>query len=288
MMTIGRYGNAMKRKSIEYVKKDTLIALLKYKRDLGIARQQKWYRIPVKSAPNMVRDKTIRYLALYQPKVFGDEAFQVRWYGNVSNISIVTRKDLLPQEKAHPHASEAYYKIDLTELQELPLPIWSRRKRRMLFITTTFERFRQAKELNEAFHESPIEERVWDALNAEQIQAERQYWVQIPERNMFLDFALFCHSRNIDIECDGDAYHTKILDVKRDKKRNNLLESHGWAVLRYTTEEIVFELHRCLSQIKETVNSYGGLQDPIDPTRHRFFGENRHKQLSLFNEPSKA
>ncbi len=43
--------------------KDTLVAILKAPRDLTIARQELWYRIPTRTAPNIVKDGTIRYLA---------------------------------------------------------------------------------------------------------------------------------------------------------------------------------------------------------------------------------
>ena len=48
------------------VEKDIVIGVLKNKRDLPIAIHDKWYRIPVKSAPIIVRGNKIKYLALYQ------------------------------------------------------------------------------------------------------------------------------------------------------------------------------------------------------------------------------
>lgn len=263
-------------------RKDTLIALLKYKRDLGIAQQQRWYRIPVKAAPTMVKKNTIKYLALYQPKVFQEEAFQIRWYGEVKQISRVKRQELLPHEKSHPQAQNDYYKIEINELRTRPHPIISRRPRRMLFITTTFSRFQQARELNDVFYESPLEERVWNALQHEGIEAERQYGVHISKKTFYLDFAIFSQARNIDVECDGDRYHTDTPDVKRDKWRNNLLESQGWAVLRYTTDDINNHLEDCISQVKETVNQYGGVQDSTHPSVYRYIPDETQPQLDFF------
>jgi very-short-patch-repair endonuclease len=252
---------------------DTLIALLKYENDLTIAQRQKWYRIPVKSAPPIVRDESIKYLALYQPKVFKENAFQIRCYGEVRNISIVKRKDLLPEETSHFRSEEDYYKIELTDLHLLSPPIVSQRKRRILFIATTFGRFKQAHDINDLFVESPIEERMWDALKTESIDAERQYWIETPESNFFLDFAIFSKERNIDVECNGDTHHTGIQDVKWDKRRNNILESMGWAVLRYMAEEIMNHIAKCIRQLRKTVNRYGGLQDSIDLSRYRLLGD---------------
>ncbi len=43
--------------------KDIVIGVLKHERDLPIAVHDKWYRIPVKTAPIIVRDNKIKYLA---------------------------------------------------------------------------------------------------------------------------------------------------------------------------------------------------------------------------------
>ena len=79
---------------------------------------------------------------------------------------------------------------------------------------------------------------LWETFKAERIEAERQCRVETGSQFFYLDFALFCKERKIDIECDGDEFHSKLADVKRDKKRNNLLESLGWAVLRFTTDDL--------------------------------------------------
>jgi len=157
------------------VEKDIVIGVLKNKRDLPIAIHDKWYRIPVKSAPIIVRDNKIKYLALYQGKMFKDSPSQIQWYGEVKNISIHKRIELLPEENSNPNANEDYYKIELAEIIKLQEPIKTIRPRRINFIVTAFDRFIKAKELNEVFLESYIEEKVWDALKSENIDAERQY-----------------------------------------------------------------------------------------------------------------
>ena len=265
-------------------KKDILIALMNNRRDFGIAREQRWYRIPTKSAPENVRDGTIRYLAFYHTKIFDTEAFSVRWYGQVHRITIAQRKELFPDLQGEPKANNEYYKIEFGELRLLSEPIVSRRLRRILFISTTMMRFRHAKEINDVFHESPIEEMFWEALKAENIEAERQYLVGTTGQSFYLDFALFCKERNIDIECDGDKFHSQINDVKRDKKRNNVLESLGWAVLRFTTEDIRHNLREIIRQTKKTINRYGGLQYANDPAAFRRLPDKRSKQLNLFDE----
>ena len=263
-------------------KKDVLIALMNNKRDFRIAQEDRWYRIPVKSAPEIVRDGSIRFLAFYHTKVFGDQAFAVRWYGEVNRITVARRRELLPDLQNDPKADHEYYKIEFHELRPLPEPIVSRRWRRILFISTTFLRFREAKEINDVFHESPLEEMFWEALKAERIEAERQYQVGTGNQFFYLDFALFCRDRNIDIECDGDEYHSKIEDVKRDKKRNNLLESLGWAVLRFSYSEIRENMAEAIRLTKATINQYGGLQYMNDPRVFRRMTTGSDPQINLF------
>ncbi|MGH7802177.1 MAG: hypothetical protein ACREOW_16385 [Thermodesulfobacteriota bacterium] len=138
-------------------KKDVLIALINNKEDFRIAHKERWYRIPVQSAPLIVRDKKLKYIAFYQTKIFGEDAFKIEWYGKVRAISVVRRKELCPNFEHDSKAENEYYKIEFDELQKLSQPIISRRHRRVLFITTTFKRFESAKELNDVFKESAIE-----------------------------------------------------------------------------------------------------------------------------------
>ena len=137
-------------------KKDVLIALINNKEDFRIAHGERWYRIPVQSAPLIVRDKKLKYIAFYQTKIFGENAFKIEWYGKVKNISVVQRKVLFPNLMDVPKAENEYYKIEFNKLIKLPSPIISRRDRRVLFITTTYKRFKSAKELNDVFKESAI------------------------------------------------------------------------------------------------------------------------------------
>ncbi len=140
------------------------------------------------------------------------------------------------------------------------------------------------REINDVFHESLLEEMFWEALKVERIEAERQYQVGTGSQFFYLDFALFCRDRNINIECDGDEFHSKIEDVKRDKKRNNLLESLGWAVLRFTTDDIRHHLGDVITLMKTTVNRYGGLQDASAPEGFRHLATAPSQQSSLFDQ----
>ena len=263
--------------------KDLLITIMNNKSDFIIAQNEQWYRIPVESAPVMVRDNSITHIAFYQTKIFKEDAFKIQWHGAVKKISIVKRKELFPESQLDPKAEKEYYKIKFGKLKKLPQPVFSRRHRRILFITTTMERFEAAIELNDVFKETPIEEKFWEVLKGEEIDAERQYMIQTGEKFFLLDFAIFSKKRDIDVECNGDKYHSEKKDVKRDKQRDNILESKGWAVLRYTIDQINKNIGHCIRQVKETINRYGGLQNLVDESKSKYFDTDKTDQIQLFD-----
>jgi hypothetical protein len=156
--------------------KDTLVAIINSKMDLDIALKQQWYRIPVKTKyiPLSVKNGTLKHIAFYQTSVFGKESFIVKWYGDVNNISIVKRQELLPDEISDPKANDEYYKISISDLKMLPTPIISLRHRRMLFVNTTYDLLLSAKEFNDLFIESDLEEKLWADFKLSGINAERQ------------------------------------------------------------------------------------------------------------------
>lgn len=267
-------------------RKDTLIALLKEKSDLGIAESQNWYRIPVstKQTPKIVRSGKIKYLALYQTSNFGENAFRIEWYGIVKNISIVKRSSLFPYEPLTPSSEKTYYKIQFEKLLKLPNPIINYKHRPIrLFVTTIFDKLQNAKTLNDIFYESPLEEKFWEALKAEDIEAERQFVIHTKENKYYLDFAVFAKSLNFDIECDGVKYHSNEAQRLRDSKRNQELVGNGWQVLRFRSDQIVNELNDCMYRVKQAIKRQGGLKNVDDFTNYRLLSSDDSGQLSLFD-----
>ena len=264
------------------VKRNTLVAVLKYKRDLTIALNDHWYRIPlkIKRTPLSVRDNKLEYIAFYQTSIFGNDVFKIRWYAKVKNIFVVNRKKLFPDEPKNQKSKENYYKIEFEKCEQLDKPIISKRHRRMLFVNTSYERLINSQEFNDLFIESQIEENLWQKLKSEQIEAERQFMLQTKNKLYYLDFALFCKERNLDVECDGDEYHLSVDAVKYDKKRNNDLEKIGWGVLRYHSDRINQEMKDVIIEVKETINHYGGLQGATNQNKYKFYPTD--DQIHLF------
>ncbi len=185
---------------------EVLVAILNNLLDLAVARDQHWYRIPVSSAHKWLKNRwPPQWLAFYQTKVFGSEAFAVNYYARVLDVRQVYRWQLFPDQPHDEKGERRYYQLILTPLRQLPQPIISRRLRRIVFIPTTWEKFINAVEINDLYDESSLEDRLWAELKRLQISAERQEFVQVNGRNYALDFAIYCTSGNLDVETDGDA-----------------------------------------------------------------------------------
>ncbi|MCU0491535.1 MAG: hypothetical protein MUD01_08105 [Chloroflexaceae bacterium] len=131
-----------------------LVVVVNRKRDLQLAREQGWYRVPLRHLPAQL---SADYLAFYQTAVFGpEERWAVRYYAPVLRYRLATRRDLLPDEPDHPRADERYYRIELGPLAELPLPVPAAKLRRVTFIATSFGQLRRASDVRELWH--PLED----------------------------------------------------------------------------------------------------------------------------------
>lgn len=131
-----------------------LVAVVTRPRDLELAREEGWYRVPLaRVPPRLAAD----YLAFYQTAAFGAERWSVRYYAPVLRYSIATRRELLPDEPGHPRAAGRYYRVALGPMASLPLPVPAARLRRVAFIATTFGQLRRAADVRELFR--PEEDR---------------------------------------------------------------------------------------------------------------------------------
>jgi hypothetical protein len=123
-----------------------LVAIVKTPRDLEIARVLGWYRIPLATAPKTIR---VDWIAFYQTAAFGDERWSVRYIAPVRGYELVTREELLRDERDHPRAKEPYFKLQLGPVEMLPSPIPSRRWRRFTFLYSTGGHLLNANDLRD-------------------------------------------------------------------------------------------------------------------------------------------
>ena len=265
-----------------YPSPEVLVAIMNNQRDLEIARTQHWYRIPVNNADRFIRDiEQMQYLAFYQTKIFKRDAFAVNYYAEIERISAVPRIELLPDEAGHQNAEVLYYKLDISPLERLSQPIPSKRLRRVTFITTTLAKFSVAQEINDLYHTSPIEDLMWEALKVAEIQAERQYEIRESDASYDLDFFIECSDgAKIDIECNGDTYHSTKAARDRDRRRNTHLTANGWLVLRFGTDKLRNDIGGCVNKIRKLINQHGG---PVNRSlSYDLYRDDTDAQLDLF------
>jgi len=79
------------------------------------------------------------------------------------------------------------------------------------------------------------------------------------EKPYCLDFAIFCKDGKLNIECDGEKYHSPQQIITRDRNRNNDLTSLGWSILRFSGKEINRDLPYCVRKIKRTIKTLNGI-----------------------------
>ena len=131
---------------------EVLVAILNRPQDFTIARDQHWYRIPVESVEKYLRPYWHpEWLAFYQPKAFGQDAYRIRYYAQVLTIETVLRQALFPAEPETDHSQKQYYKLTFSSLEELPEPIVSLRQRRITFIPTTLVQLMTALDVQDLF-----------------------------------------------------------------------------------------------------------------------------------------
>lgn len=243
---------------------EVLVAIVQRPLDLSYALEQHWYRIPVESVEKRLKQCfPPRWLALYQTKAFGAEAYAVNYYAHVEKTLIVARRDLFPDEPHDAKAERRYYKLVLSPIERLLRPIVSRRLRRIVFIPTTMEKFTNAVEINDLYDESPLEDKLWAAMKRLGIHAERQDYVRARQKDYALDFAIYCTKGNIDVETDGDRWHVGADQARSDNRRDNDLETVGWRTLRFSSQQIREELETyCVKTVIDNVNHLGGIEEP--------------------------
>lgn len=113
-----------------------------------------------------------------------------------------------------------------------------------------------------------IEELLYRRLRAMELLPEREFHVEIADphrrarKHYFLDFAVFCQRRNLDLECDGDTWHARREAIPADNARDNLLQANLWHVMRFNTVQLRERTEETLDLVREAVNRFGGVKQP--------------------------
>ena len=236
-----------------------LVAFLPSPSDLEIVRSKGWYRIPVAAAQKWIGHHwPPQWIAFYHAESFEREAFSIRYYAKVVGFHEAGRRDLFPDESPSVKSDKLYYQVFLLPLQRLPRPIRSRASRRIVFIRTTFEKLMSAKEINDLYDESPLEDWLWQQLAKHKLKPERQEWVKVNGSDYALDFAFYCRHGKLDVETDGDWWQCDPARVPEDNLRDSDLESDGWTILRFNSYQLRQETERfCVPTIIDELKRLG-------------------------------
>jgi len=246
--------------------RDMLVGILKRKSSLDILKNEGWYHIPVEKLP---KNWSQKMLSFYQGYPFGEEASQVRYYGEVEQMEIAPRRELFPNDKRNERkADNLYYKVHLKNLQERPSPILSYRPRVWRFICTSMNKFDSAKQINDLFWGNGLEEKMWGDLRDKHILAEREWELKVEGHKYYLDFAVFCKQGKLAIETDGYTTHYDSKEkIDYDTWRRNEVELDEWTLLQYTPKQMNEDGKEYLAQIERRIEKLGGEESPEEFNR---------------------
>ena len=174
-----------------YPEDRVLVGVMPNPRDFEVARAEHWYRVPKKRAPKGIHAE---YVAFYFTKALGDTLrWAIHFYARRTGHELVRRRDLLPDEPDHPRADELYYKLQLGPIRQWVPPIVSLRWRRITFIHTTWDRFVNAREINDLFSTDDVfVDRLYHTLRERGLYTERQVMVRERGADYLVDLVIPC------------------------------------------------------------------------------------------------
>jgi len=244
----------MKRKKTSLKDKTVLVGVLKNKNDLRILLRDYWYRIPAVFMPK----RQFKYLAFYQPAIFGRNGKRILYYARVVKMEKVKRIALLPKETKHPRAHDDYIKITFQRIKELSRPIKNIIPRRISFGFTSLKKLISAKDILELYGVPKTEQIIEKRLKRFGIRLNTEYSISKEGRRYRIDIAVFCRNGQIAIECDNRKAHSGKAQTSKDKAKDAFLKRNGWRVIRLTEKNIIERLDYCARRIEKAVQNFGG------------------------------
>ncbi len=104
-----------------------------------------------------------------------------------------------------------------------------------------------ARQLRKAM--TPSEKVLWERLREKQLDGLR-FRRQHPAGPFILDFA--CVAIQLGVELDGWIHEEK---AAYDRRRDAFLAEHGWTMIRFRNEDVVFRLEDVVARIGEIARS---------------------------------
>ncbi len=172
-----------------------LVGVMNSHRDFAIARDEGWYRVPKRHAPDSTTEAVV--LAFYFTRAFGNEKWAIHYYSAVEGHELVRRRDLLPDQDDHPRADDPYYKLQLGPMLKLEDPIPSLRWRRVAFIESTWDRFIAAEEINDLYASGA--DGLYVTLKEADLQPEREFLLRDGDADYVVDLVIPCRRGTVTI-----------------------------------------------------------------------------------------
>jgi hypothetical protein len=185
-----------------------LVGVIRRKRDLTIAREERWYRIPQAQLP---RGVNAEYIALFlSGAVFKEKSGGIHYFAERTGLELVYRKDLLPNEADHPRANDVYYKAQLGPLMEKSPPVLNPTRRVISFIYTTWDRFVKAREIGDLYSSADyFVDRIYHALRSTGLTPERSWQAEYREASRPAELRILCEKGTVVASTDhsgGSVY----------------------------------------------------------------------------------
>ncbi len=201
-----------------------LVGVMTDTRDFQVARDEGWYRVPVRHAPESVMDAAV--LAFYFTAAFEDEKWAIHWYAEVRGHELVLRRDLFPNAADHPHADHRYFKMQIGPLIRREPPIPSLRWRRISFISTSWDRFSAAEEVNDLYESGA--DGLYVTLKESGFFPEREYLIRDDAETYTADLVVPCQDGVVKIVCGGGpAPHDALRNPNADTIRREVARLGG-------------------------------------------------------------
>lgn len=133
--------------------------------------EEQWYRIPLKRAPQPL---AADHLAFYLTSPFGELRWQIGYYAPVLRYDVCRRRELLPDQHAHPRADELYVRVGLGPVQRLARPVRSRCLRRIAFIPSTMDRLLAVDDVADLWLPDDATATIWNDFPHAALKTTRQ------------------------------------------------------------------------------------------------------------------
>lgn len=175
-----------------YPHDQVLVGAITRKKDLRLAQDQHWYRIPQNRMP---RGILAEYIAFFlNSRIAPENASGIHYFARRSGVELAYRRDLLADETGHDRANDVYYKVSLEDFQQKQPPVLNPTNRRFAFILTTWDRFLKAHEIKDLYSDADyFVDRIYHALRHRGINGIERYWdAELPQTGEQAHLRILC------------------------------------------------------------------------------------------------